>query len=139
MDQTLKVICTICARGGSQGIKNKNLLDLCGKPLIAHTIHQAQRSGLCDTIVVSSDSAEILAVAKQYGVHYLIKRPDELALATSAKLPAIQHAVAQTELGLNKQFDVVLDLDVTSPLRSVVDMQESLQLFQHSKAKNLIT
>ena len=77
----MKRICTICARGGSQGVKNKNILSLCGKPLIAHSILQAKKSGLFDFIVVSSDSKKIRDVAMKWGAHYVIDRP--AALATS--------------------------------------------------------
>ena len=60
----MKVLCTICARGGSKGVKNKNLISLCDKPLIAHTILQAKKSKLFVAIAVSSDSKKILSAAK---------------------------------------------------------------------------
>src|SRR5262249_3960254 len=61
-------LCTICARGGSKGLPNKNIRPLLGKPLLAHTIGQARASGLFERIAVSSDSAEILALADASGV-----------------------------------------------------------------------
>ncbi|MDP1574223.1 MAG: acylneuraminate cytidylyltransferase family protein [Coxiellaceae bacterium] len=136
----MKVLCTICARGGSQGVKNKNIISLCGKPLIAHTILQAKKSGLFDAIAVSSDSKKILSVAKKWGADYLIDRPLELASSTAAKIPVIQHAVAQTESFTNTMFDILIDLDVTAPLRSVDDLCNSFKLFVKNKtAMNLIT
>lgn len=136
----MKVLCTICARGGSQGVKNKNLALLCRKPLIAHSILQAKQSRLFDAVAVSSDSKKILQVAKQYGANHLIVRPIEMATSTAAKLPAIQHAVLETENMSSTRFDVVVDLDATAPLRTIEDLQQSLHFFlKNSHADNLIT
>lgn len=133
-------ICTICARGGSKGVKNKNLRILLGKPLIAHSILQAKESGIFDVIAVSSDSNEILKVAKEYGADYVIKRPDELATDTSAKVPVIQHCVREVEKLANRTFEIMTDIDATSPLRSVEDLQNAVQkLEKDSTASNLIT
>lgn len=97
MGESMKRICTVCARGGSKGVKQKNIRELLGKPLIAHTLEQARKSGLFDVLAVSSDSAEILAVAQQYGADELIERPVHLATDTAAKLPVIQHCVEEVE------------------------------------------
>lgn len=133
-------ICSICARGGSKGVKNKNTRLLAGKPLIAHSIQQAKQSGLFDVIAVSSDSEEILAVAKQYGADILVERPFELATDQAAKLPVIQHCLATVEEKLGKQFDIIVDMDATSPLRLVEDILQSVQLFEENiDADNLIT
>lgn len=136
----MKVLCTICARGGSQGVKNKNIVSLCGKPLIAHSILQAKKSGLFETISVSSDSKKILSIAKKWGADYLIERPHDLASSTAAKIPAIQHAVTITEELAHTEFDVLVDLDATAPLRLVDDLRNAFELFiQHKTALNLIT
>ncbi|MCK1995984.1 acylneuraminate cytidylyltransferase family protein [Psychrobacillus psychrodurans] len=133
-------ICTICARGGSKGVKNKNTKLLIGKPLIAHSIEQAKQSGLFDTIAVSSDSKEILAIAKQYGADILVERPFELATDQAAKLPVIQHCLSVAEEKLGKQFNVIVDMDATSPLRLVEDIIKSVQLFENNMdVDNLIT
>lgn len=136
----MKVVCTICARAGSQGVKNKNLMDLNGKPLVAYTILQAQKSKIFDAIIVSSDSDQILEIAKSYGVKYCIKRPHKLANSVSAKLPAIRHALTEVEKLLNEKFDIIADLDVTAPLRTVDDICNSFDLFRNDKsATNLVT
>lgn len=132
-------ICTICARGGSKGVKNKNIRGLAGKPLIAYTINQAQASHLFDVIALSSDSPEILEVGRQYGVDLLVKRPEELATDTAAKVPVIQHCVAEAERVTGKRFDIVVDLDATSPLRLVEDIQGAVNLLEHEKVANVIT
>jgi CMP-N,N'-diacetyllegionaminic acid synthase len=132
-------ICTICARGGSKGVKNKNIRDLAGKPLIAYAINQAQASHLFDVIVVSSDSPEILDIGRKYGADLLVKRPEELATDTAAKVPVIRHCVAEAEGVTGKRFDVVVDLDVTSPLRLVEDIQGAVNLLENEKVANVIT
>lgn len=133
-------ICTICARGGSKGVPNKNIKDLLGKPLIAHTIIQAKQSKLFDTIAVSSDSDEILAIAKEFGVNFLVKRPAEFATDEAAKLPVIQHCLSTVEQEVGKKFDIIVDMDATSPLRLVDDIVQSVNIFEkEDQADNLIT
>lgn len=132
-------LCTICARGGSKGVKNKNIRDLSGKPLIAHSIEQARASQLFDAIAVSSDSYEILEMARRYGADVLIERPAELATDDAAKLPVIQHCVTQTEKQLHRIFDILVDLDATSPLRIVEDIKGAIKLLEQSNASNVIT
>jgi len=132
-------ICTICARGGSKGVKNKNIREIKGHPLIYFTVKQALDSKLFDVVAVSSDSAEILEEAKKAGAHCLIKRPDELATDTSAKLPVIQHAVTKAEEFLGKKADILVDLDCTSPLRNVQDIKNAVELLISTGAPNVIT
>src|SRR5208283_5400612 len=104
-------LCTICCRAGSKGVKNKNIRDLLGKPLIAYSILQAKESGLFDSVVVSSDSKEILETAKRYGADFFIDRPAVLATDEAPKLPVIQHCVLETEKNAAKTFSVIVDLD----------------------------
>jgi CMP-N,N'-diacetyllegionaminic acid synthase len=135
----MKRICTICARGGSKGVKNKNVRDLLGKPLIAYSILQAKASGLFDAIAVSSDSPLILDTAKRYGADILVERPLEMATDEAAKLPAIQHCVRTAEQVRGATFDIVVDLDATSPLRTVNDIREVVQMLEERKVSNVIT
>jgi N-acylneuraminate cytidylyltransferase/CMP-N,N'-diacetyllegionaminic acid synthase len=110
-----------------------------GKPLIAYTIEQAKASGLFEVVAVSSDSADILKTAKRYGADLLVDRPAALATDTAAKLPAIRHAVETAERNVGKRFDTYVDLDATSPLRSVDDIRNAVNLLESSGAGNLIT
>lgn len=132
-------LCTICARGGSKGVKNKNIRELHGKPLIAYSIEQAKQSQLFDYIAVSSDSPSILEAAKRWGADILVTRPSEMAEDTSAKLPAIRHCVLKAEEALQKVFPVIVDLDATSPLRVVQDLVNAVHLFEAKGVSNLIT
>ncbi len=134
-----KRLCTICARGGSKGVPGKNIRDLAGRPLISHSIKQAQISNLFDVIAVSSDSVAILDVAKSYGVSELVLRPDDLASDSSGKVPAIRHCVETVETARGLQFDSLVDLDATSPLRLVSDIESAVRLLETTACKSVIT
>lgn len=135
----MKRICTICARAGSKGVPDKNIRNLLGKPLIAHSVFQAQSSGLFDEIAVSSDSGRILRIAEAHGVRQLVLRPPELACDDAPKLPAIQHCVEEVERNVGHRFDTVVDLDVTSPLRTVDDIAAAVCLLEQSDAENVLS
>ena len=139
MDNKMTRLCTICARGGSKGVKNKNIRDLFGKPLIAHSILQAKETGLFYAIAVDSDSDLILDAAREWGADHLIKRPDELATDQAAKLPAIRHCVAETERITGRTFDTIVDLDATSPLRTPDDIIQCVRLLEGRGVNNVIT
>ncbi len=132
-------ICTICVRGGSKGIKNKNIRPLAGRPLLAHTLEQARKCKLFQWIAVSSDSDEILRVASSWGADELVVRPPELALDTSPKIPAIRHCVETVEQRTGKPFDIVVDLDATSPLRHIEDIKGAVALLEDQGISNVIT
>lgn len=136
----MNVVCTICARGGSKGVKNKNIRLINGRPLIAHSIDQARRSGLFKTIAVSSDSSEILTVAKDHGANVLIEREPQLATDSAAKLPVIQDCFLQAEKASRLTFDFGIDLDCTSPLRTPEDIVQAFEMYRSQPgAHNLIT
>lgn len=132
-------ICTVCARGGSEGVKNKNVRLLDGVPLIAHSLKQARASGLFDVIAVSSDSKEIISVALAHGADTAVERPPDLATSSAPKLPAIRHCVQNVEERQGRYFDVVVDLDATSPLRVVDDIRGAVALLEGKTISNVIT
>lgn len=115
-------IVTICARGGSLGVPGKNIRPLCGKPLIAWTIEQAFASKVADRVFVSTDSEDIAAVARRWGAEVPFLRPAELATSSVGKLPVIVHLVEWVEAHAGPVARVI-DLDPTSPLRDVADIQ----------------
>lgn len=135
----MKLIATICARGGSKGVKNKNIRTINGLPLIAHTIKQALDAQIFDIIAVSSDSDEILNIANEHGAHHIIKRPDDLASDTAAKIPVIRHAVQETEKATGHNFDICMDLDATSPLRTSQDIIDAVKQFKEGGHDNLFS
>lgn len=133
------ILCTICARGGSKGVKNKNIKELNGKPLIAYTIEQAKASGLFEHIVISTDSDDIANIAKQYGAEVFFKRSSEMASDTAGKLDVIKDAFERSEEYYNRTFDYLIDLDATAPLRIVEDIIKSFKQFKENDNDNLIT
>ena len=139
MDKQIKRICTICARGGSKGVKGKALRLISGRSLIAHTVGHAVQSGIFDSIVVSSDSPEIIKAGIGAGATDAVNRPSELATDSADKLPAIVHCVTEIESRHDELFDTVVDLDVTAPLRTVDDVLSAVKQHENSVSPNLFS
>lgn len=135
----MKRLAVICARGGSKGIKNKNLRPLAGKPLLAHTIDQARESGMFGWIAVSSDSADIRAAGLAAGADFAIERPDVLANDTAPKVPAIRHCAESVEAEIGMLLDTIVDLDATAPLRAIEDIRGAIEKLEASDASNLVS
>jgi len=134
-----KILCTICARGGSKGVKNKNIKLINGKPLIAYTIEQAKKSGLFEHVVISTDSDEIAKISQEYGAEVFFKRNTKMSSDTAGKLEVIRDAFVRSEEYYNESFDYLIDLDATAPLRGVEDIINSFKQFQKENNDNLIT
>lgn len=125
----------IPARGGSKGIPRKNLVDCGGRPLIAWTIEQALAVGGLD-VVVSTEDAEIAAVARAHGAD-VVDRPAELAQDTTATEPVVEHAIdVRTRAG--RQPDQVMLLQATSPVRLPGTLARALSEFADSGADSLV-
>ena len=129
----MNILITICARGGSKGIPGKNIKMLNGKPLIGYTIDIAKRfqekHGNVE-IALSTDSEEIMQVAEQCGLLSDYKRPASLGGDTVGKIDAIKDIVLYTENAKGVKYDYVLDMDVTSPLRTMQDLEEAFALME---------
>ena len=126
-------------RSGSQGVRNKNMKLINGKPLMYYTIKQAIKSKLFDNIVVSTDSKKILTKAKSYGAEGWFMRPKRLASSTCSKIPVIKHALREAEKFYSKKFKYIIDLDVTSPLRSTKDIINAYKTFIKNKGDVLVS
>ena len=127
----MKCIAIIPARGGSKGLPKKNIRLLCGKPLISWTIEQANASRYLDTVFVSTDSEEIATIARQYGAVIPFMRPAELARDDSPTADAVVHAIHQFSKA-GKQFDYIVLLEPTSPLRKPADIDNAIELIIES-------
>lgn len=132
-------LCTICARGGSKGVPGKNLREIGGLPLLAHSIIVAKRTNLFDVVAVDSDSPDILDVATRFDVDLTLDRPPELATDTAGKLDVIARAARCAEERTGWRFDTIVDLDATSPLRSESDVVGAVDLLESSGAQNVIS
>lgn len=127
----MTTICSICARGGSQGVPRKNIRPLFGKPLIVHTIEQALSSPSIDRVFVSTEDSEIAAVAKAAGAEVPFVRPADMATSQAAKFPVILHLVDFVEK-MGVDITRVVDLDPTSPLRNVADIEAAIGLLDEN-------
>lgn len=124
-----KVLAVIPARGGSKGVPHKNIRLVGGKPLIAWTIECALAARhLFHRIVVSTDDPQTADIARSYGAEVPFMRPDDLAADKSPTLPVLQHAVGFVERQDGLTLDWVMLLQPTAPLRSVADLEASLEL-----------
>jgi CMP-N-acetylneuraminic acid synthetase len=135
---TKKRLCTINARGGSKGVPGKNWALIAGTPLLSYTIRQAITSGCFDMIAVSSDSKRILEIAALEGAE-TIQRPTELAMDSSPKVPAIIHCVEKSEERAGHNFETVVDLDVTSPLRNESDIISAVELLESNDLQSVFS
>lgn len=133
------LLITICARGGSKGVKGKNIRPLSNKPLIYYTIKQAKEWGKAKHIVISTDSKEIAEIAKGFGAEVPFIRPPELATDTAAKVPVIRHSLIYCEKLYKEKYDFVMDLDITCPIRKISDLENALNLFLQKKPKTLFS
>ncbi|KKW42381.1 MAG: hypothetical protein UY92_C0007G0020 [Candidatus Magasanikbacteria bacterium GW2011_GWA2_56_11] len=116
-----RVLGIITARGGSKGIPRKNIKDLAGRPLIAHTIEAAKQSAYLTRCVVSTDDPEIAAVARSWGADVPFMRPAELAGDRSTSLEVVRHALGEL-CQSGDAYDYVMILQPTSPLRTTADI-----------------
>ncbi|MCF6173217.1 MAG: acylneuraminate cytidylyltransferase family protein [Campylobacteraceae bacterium] len=130
-DKTFLAI--IPARGESKRLPRKNILDLNGKPLIAHTIEGALKSNYIDDVVVSSDDDEILSVSQKYGAD-TIKRPAKLATDTATSFDAIKHTLENV-----KSYDFIILLQPTSPLRNANHIDGAIELLMDKKANAVVS
>ncbi|MDD2699109.1 MAG: acylneuraminate cytidylyltransferase family protein [Arcobacteraceae bacterium] len=122
----------IPARGGSKRLPRKNVLDLCGKPLIAWSIEAGLNSKYVDKVVVTSDDDEILNISKKFGAE-TIKRPDELASDTATTFDTIKHTIDNLE-----KYDYIVLLQPTSPLRNENHIDEAIELLEQRNADAVI-
>jgi CMP-N,N'-diacetyllegionaminic acid synthase len=121
-----RVLATICARGGSKGVRGKNVRTLHGKPLLQYTIECVERSTQVDRFVFSTDSDEIADVVRGLGYAVPYMRPAELASDVAAKIDAIRHVTEFVELTDGFIPDIVVDLDIGVPMREPSDVDRAI-------------
>lgn len=132
------ILAVIPARGGSKGIPHKNIIDLCGKPLIAYTIEAALKSKYIDYVLVSTDDEQIASVAKKYRAQVPFMRPAELASDTARTLDAILHSI-NTLKDMGKRFSDLVLLQPTEPLRTSTDIDRAIELYYENNRQSLVS
>ncbi|MDX1349741.1 MAG: acylneuraminate cytidylyltransferase family protein [Putridiphycobacter sp.] len=123
----MTVVALIPARGGSKGLPKKNIKPLNGKPLINYSIESALQSNKVNTVVVSTDSSDIIAVAKAAGAYVPFVRPDHLSSDTATSKDVLVHAISYLAKH-GQQYDYVVLLQPTSPFRKKDDIDNAIQL-----------
>ena len=134
-----KILAIILARGGSKRIVNKNIKELNGKPLIAYTIEEAQKSKYLDRLILSTDDEEIIRVAKQFGAEIAFLRPKELATDTTTSEDAMVHAINWLSNNEGYNSDYVMLLQPTSPLRKAEDIDNAFEKLIKEKGDSIIS
>ena len=122
------IIGHIGARGGSRGVKGKNMREICGRPLIDWSLDQLFESDCIDHVVVSTDSPDIYTHARARGTLPIGLRPARLATDSAAKWDVWRHALEAAE-ALAGTATAFVDLDCTSPLRTAEDIASAIALF----------
>jgi CMP-N,N'-diacetyllegionaminic acid synthase len=138
----MKVLITICARGGSKGIPGKNIKPILGKPLINYTIELTQRliNNWDAKVALSTDDPVIKQIAKTCNLHTEYNRPSNLATDKAGKIDTIKDLLIYEETLINEKYDYILDLDITSPLRTSDDIKQSFELLLNTpEAKTLFS
>lgn len=133
-----KILALIPARGGSKGIKNKNIVELCGKPLLAYTTEAAKKSRHIDKILVSTDSRKIADVAESFGADVPFMRPAEISLDTTPTLDVVIHAINWLKEA-GDIYDTLVLLQPTGPLRTAEDIDAAIESYFVHGEKALVS
>lgn len=133
-----KILGIIPARGGSKGVKRKNVRLLDGKPLISYAIESAKTSKYLTKFFVSTDDQEIASVASDFGAEVL-PRPKELAEDKTPMIPVLQHALLESEKKYDTQFDYLIILQPTAPMRTAEDIDQAILQIVDSKSNSLVS
>lgn len=135
----LNIVAMIPARGGSKGIKNKNIRPVGNKPLIQYTFDSVKSSKLISRAVLSTDSREIMDLARQNEIEIPFTRPVELAIDTTCMVDVMEHCVEWLEKNEGYKTDILVILYPTSPFRSGQQIDEAIEIFIESDADCLIS
>ena len=138
----MKILITICGRGGSKGIPGKNIKIISGKPLINYTIELTEKilKKWNAKVALSTDDNEIKKTAENCNLFTDYKRPSNLATDSAGKIDTILDLLIYEESLVGEKYDYILDLDITSPLRTIDDIMESFKLIhENPEANNLFS
>ena len=132
-----KLLALVPARGGSKRLKRKNILPFAGEPLISRTIKSGLASKFVDRLIVTTEDPEIAAVSEEWGADVPFIRSSELATDTAETIDVIRDTLERVE-ALGDQFEYLLLLQPTSPLRTTKHINESIELLLTKQADSII-
>ena len=130
-----KAIAVVPARSGSKGLPHKNIRELCGRPLIAWSIEKALGSKLLDRVVLSTDDPTYQKIGLQYGAESPFLRPTELASGKASPVDVVEHLLDYYLNALGEEFDYIVLLEPTSPLREDHDIDNMLKLLDQQRSE----
>lgn len=130
-----KVLAIIPARGGSKRLPGKNIMNLAGKPLISWTIEAAKKSTYIDKVVVSTDCPEINCIAIKYKASMPFLRPEYLSGDKTTTVDVVKYVLEEE----SEEFDIVILLQPTSPLRTYVHIDEACAFYSSKDASGVIS
>lgn len=133
----MKNIAIIPARSGSKGLPDKNIKEMCGKPLLAYSIEAAKESGLFEEIMVSTDSEKYAEIAKKYGASVPFLRSEKTSGDQASSWDVVREILDKYASQI-KEFDTVCLLQPTSPLRADKDIVNAYRIFQEKNADSVI-
>ncbi len=133
----MEILGIIPARGGSKGLPNKNLLPLCGKPMIHYTFAEAKKSKFLNRIILSTNSKEIALFALQYDIEYFI-HPDNLSMDNSPTFPVIKYLIEHLKIERYRP-DIVVTMRITTPLRLVEDIDGCIEKLIKTDSSSVIS
>lgn len=133
------VVALIPARSGSKRLPQKNISELAGFPLIYWTIKAANDSSSIDTVLVSTDSPQIAAIAQKFGAEVPFLRPPELASDDSSGIDVVLHLVDWVLSNKLEMPEFILYLQPTSPLRTSQDIEDAIQLARERNADTVVS
>jgi len=135
MYKNKKFLAIIPARGGSKGLPGKNIKEICNKPLIAWSIEAGLKSKYLDEVSVSTDYESIANISKEYGANVPFLRPENLASDTATSFDAVKYSIDYYKNELGKEFDYIVLLEPTSPLREDSDIDNMIEKLIENKEK----
>lgn len=135
----MELLAIIPARGGSKGVKNKNIRIFNGLPLLAHTIKELKKVNDIGRVIVSTEDKKIKTIAEKYGAEVPFMRPIELARAKSEVVDAMIDLIKKLRIKEGYYPDYVMLLQVTSPLRAAEDIKKAINLYFDKKADSLVS
>jgi CMP-N-acetylneuraminic acid synthetase len=130
----MKVLGIIPARGGSKGVKKKNIKRVDGQPLISYTIEKAQKSKLITDLFVSTEDSEIIEVVKSYNCDFLMRSKKNAKDTTP-----IEAVLFESLDVVDKTYDVIMVLQPTAPIREVEDIDNVIKMFEHDEVESVVS
>ncbi|PPR48319.1 MAG: CMP-N,N'-diacetyllegionaminic acid synthase [Alphaproteobacteria bacterium MarineAlpha5_Bin8] len=133
-----RILAITLARGGSKGVKNKNIKLLQGKPLIYYTIKEALKAKYIDRYIISTDSKKIMTIAKKFKAEAPFLRPKKLSSDKATSVDALKHAVRWAEKNEGHKYDIIIELMCTNPFKISEDIDRIITKIKKTKADSVI-